>query len=140
MIKLVVGLRSMEEFASYQKRDRMLFEGQQANPVWTRHRPKRADELIESGSIYRVFDGRIRCRQKIIGFAEGEDPHKGKMCLIMVDPEIITTIAQPHRPFQGWRYLDPAKAPKDVGVYNESDDVSSPPLEMEAELREAGLL
>jgi len=138
MIKLVVGCEDLEHFAQIQRRDVLPYEGAMANPVWTRHRPKRADELLEHGSIYRVIKNRIQCRQKIVGFEETDHPVKGKMCLIMVEPEIIKTVSTPKRPFQGWRYLKPADAPADVGAFNLDEE--EPPAEMVEDLKAAGLL
>lgn len=138
MIKLVVGVDTLDEFAQIQKRDVLDYHGASANPVYTRHRPKRSDELTRDGSIYRVIKNRIVCRQKIIGFDEIEHPVKGKMCVIMVDPQIHTTIQKPKRPFQGWRYLEPAAAPKDTGVYLGEED--RPPEDMAQDLAESGLL
>ena len=138
LIKLVVGLDNLDDFAEWQRKTRMEYEGRQANAIWTRHRPKRADELLNGGSAYRVMKNRILCRQRIIGFEEGHDPVKGKMCLIMVEPEIIQTLSKPKRPFQGWRYLKLEQAPRDKGVFLPGSDRPDP--EMERELRSAGLL
>lgn len=138
MIKLVVGVDDLDQFAALQRRDLVPYEGAMANTVWTRHRPKRSDELIDAGSIYRVIKNRIQCRQKIIGFEEAEDPIKGKMCVIMCEPMIIKTVSTPKRPFQGWRYLKPSDIPKDIGEYDSAED--APPEEMAEELIAAGLL
>lgn len=139
IIKLVVGVETLDEFADIQKRDRVDFYGQTANPVYTRYRPKRGDEILTTeGSIYRVIKNRIVCRQKILGFEEFEHPMKGKMSIIMTEPTIYATIAQPQRPFQGWRYLKAADVPRDTGIYNDTDN--RPPPELEEALAEAGLL
>jgi hypothetical protein len=37
-------------------------------------------------------------------------------CGIVYDPRQVQTQLMAHRPFQGWRYLDPADAPPDVGA------------------------
>ena len=58
----------------------------------------------------------------------------------MVEPTIIQTISTPKRPFQGWRYLEPAAAPRDRGVYLGDGQREEIPMDMEDELREAGLL
>lgn len=138
MIKLVVGVETLEDFAAIQERDRVDFHGQIANPVYTRHKPKRDQELIEDGSIYRVIKNRIVCRQKILGFEQVEHPVKGTMCLIMVEPTIYATVAQAKRPFQGWRYLKPEDAPRDTGIFDPYEE--KPPEDMAEDLAEAGLL
>ncbi len=146
MIKLVVGIDTLEDFAEWQAQERVVFDGingeQEANLVRTRYKPKRADEILKTGgSIYRVIKNRIVCYQKIIGFDSYEDPVKGSQSLILTDTEIVQTQSMPYRPFQGWRYFDEAKAPKDREVYvlgQENDD--APPPEMEEELKNLGLL
>ena len=145
LIKLVVGVKSLREFAENQPSwlvsyKSEMIQGGMANPVWTRYRPKRAEELLESGSsLYRVIKNQIVCRQTIIGFEQAEHPDKGTMCLIMTAPEIVRTVSTPRRPFQGWRYLQPDDAPDDVGVYDiDSEDNVDP--EMEDELMKSGLI
>lgn len=140
MIKLVVGCDDLADFARRQQAEIVDYEGQPAVPCWTRFKPKRADEILRSGgSIYRVINNRIQCRLRILGFEMVEVEGHGTMCMIMQDPEMIETVSVPQRPFQGWRYFDPAKAPKDKGIYNPANDAEIPP-EMAEKLRESGLL
>lgn len=138
MIKLVVGIDSLHEYAQLMERWLIDYEGAKANPVHTRHKPKREAELVRDGSIYRVIKNVIVCRQKIIGFEPFEHPVKGSMWMVMCDPEIIATRPMAKRPFQGWRYLEPAAAPPDIGVYDAGQD--QPPEEMQGDLAAAGLL
>ena len=139
MIKLVVGLDDLASYADWQSRDLYDFEGGKANAMHTRNWPRQQAELLDGGSAYRVIKGRIVCRQRIIGFQEGQDDEYGTHCMVMLDPEIIQTVALTHRPFQGWRYLQEKDAPKDRGVYDPAND-DSVPAEMEADLRALGLL
>jgi hypothetical protein len=83
-------------------------------PITTRFKPKRADELI-GGSVYWIVKHRITARQRILGFAEGED----RRTVIRLDPELVAVKAWPKRAHQGWRYLAPADAPED---FDGSDD------------------
>ena len=148
MIKLVVGVDSLEDFALLQEKgaERVIFNGingeQEANIVRTRYKPKRADEILSSGgSIYRVIKGRICCRQKVIGFDTYESKEKGTLCLILTDTKIIQTQSMFHRPFQGWRYFEQSKAPKDRGLYVLGQGQNeAPPPEIENALKDAGLL
>ena len=141
IIKLVVGVDDLDHFLEVQKNNLVEFDGMPANAVQTRYKPKRADEILETGgSLYRVIKNRIQCRQKIIGFDSYESKDKGTQCLIMVEPEIIQTISKPKRPFQGWRYLEPAAAPRDRGIYLGGGEREEITPEMEDELRSAGLL
>ena len=141
LIKLIVGVQDLEEYAQWQESSVFDYHGQPATACWTRFKAKRADEILASGgSLYRVLKSRIICRQEILGFELVETDDKGTRCMIVLKPEIITTVNAPHRPFQGWRYLDPAKAPADRGVYVLGQDHEEPPEEMADELRAAGLL
>jgi len=141
MIKLIVGCEGLEQYARWQAQEVMDYHGQPAVPCWTRFKAKRADEIVRSGgSLYRVMKSRIVSRQRILGFEMVETKSHGKRCMIMQDPEIITTVSAPHRPFQGWRYFEDAKAPADKGLYVLGGENDDPPEEMADELKEAGLV
>ena len=140
MIKLVVGVEDLDHLLEIQAQSHVEYEGKQAFGVRTRFRPKRFEELMAGGSLYRVIKNRIQCRQRILGFETIETAEKGSQCLIMVDSSIIQTIYKPKRPFQGWRYLEPSAVPKDRGVYLGNGERTEIPVDMEDELREAGLL
>ncbi|MBI1300850.1 MAG: DUF1489 family protein [Alphaproteobacteria bacterium] len=140
LVKLVVGVQDLQSYYDIQRHQIFDYHGSLATPCWTRYKPKAADEILEKGgSIYRVMQGRIMCRHKILGFEIVDDTPKGKMCMIVQDAQIIETVHKPKRPFQGWRYLKPSDIPADRGVY-EGLDENRPPPELEADLREAGLL
>lgn len=141
LIKLIVGCDDLAEYAAWQAQEVFDYHGQPGVPCWTRFMPKRADEILRAGgSLYRVMKSRIQCRQRIIGFEMVDTKSHGTRCMIVQDPEIVMTVNAPHRPFQGWRYLDPAKAPADRGVYVLGGVNDEPPPEMEEDLRAAGLL
>ncbi len=140
LIKLGVGVADIGEMAAWQRLSHTDYYGQVAFPVKTRHKPVRAKELLEAGSLYRVIKGKIQCRQRILGLEQFNDDENGKFCLVMVSAEIIETAKQPQRPFQGWRYFDSAKAPKDMGVFDPNAPVEDIPADMEDALRESGLL
>ncbi len=113
--KLVVGCDSIKEFADYQIGRYMDFEGQKVSAVYTRFKPKQADEIIKSGgSIYRIIKGYMCCRQEIVGFEQYVDSFGTKKCLILTKPEIIKTKVVQSKPFQGWRYLLQKDAPLDL--------------------------
>ena len=141
MIKLIVGCDTLEEYAAWQAQEVMDYHGQPAVPCWTRFQAKRGDEILRTGgSLYRVMKSRIVCRQRILGFEMVETKSHGTRCMILQDPEIVTTVSTPHRPFQGWRYFEDAKAPADKGVYVLGGENDEPPPEMEDDLKAAGLL
>jgi hypothetical protein len=93
-------------------------------PIVTRFRPKRADELV-GGSIYWIVKQRIAARQTILGF--GERPSDRKT-IIRLDAELVAVRALAKRGHQGWRYLDPADAPPDLGEGEDGMDALPPDL------------
>jgi hypothetical protein len=128
IIKLVVGCDSIEDLLDWRK----------AHPsadwrVHTRQTPKRAAEVLDGGSIYRVFRGLILCRQEILGIETLGDG-KAARCHIVVSPEIVRVAPTPRRAFQGWRYLRADEAPPDL----DSAEAGALPSELAARLREAG--
>jgi hypothetical protein len=131
MIKLVVGADNVEALQQWRSANQHL------DPEWkvrTRQTPKRADELVDGGSIYRVIKGVILCRQKILR-VETVGEGAAARCHIVVSPEIIRTAPAPRRPFQGWRYLKGEEAPEDL---NGPEGAETVPIELALKLRELG--
>ena len=93
--------------------------------ITTRFRPKRADELI-GGSIYWIVKHRITARNRIVGFAEGED----RRTVIQLDARLVPVKARPKRAHQGWRYLAPNDAPADFDGEDEGLAALPPSLAM----------
>jgi hypothetical protein len=99
--------------------------------------PRRTEELLAGGSLYWVVRGVIRCRQELVGFDEDFDKEEAhKYCRIKVRRALIPTAPQACKAFQGWRYLDPDRAPPDLA----EGDTGDMPVEMAAELKRLGLL
>jgi hypothetical protein len=141
IIKLAVGVETIQQFYDIQRPQIIDYEGQAAVPCWTRYKPKESDAILDAeGSIYRVVKNRIICRHKILGFEMVENTEKGTMCAIMQDAQMIETIAQPRRSFQGWRYLKESDAPADKGIYTGDSIADDIPEDMRADLEAAGLL
>ncbi len=99
----------------------------------TRQTPKRAAELLDGGSLYRVFRGVILCRQEILG-VETLGQGSAARCEVTLNPDIVRVAPTPRRAFQGWRYLAEADAPTDM--FNSIDGEMPPDLARK--LREAG--
>jgi hypothetical protein len=100
----------------------------------TRNTPKRAEELLDDGSIYWVIKGLIGGRNRILEFRPmiyDGIPH----CGIVYDPQLIRVVPRPRRPFQGWRYLEAKDAPPDLA--NNTHEI---PESIMRELTELGLL
>ena len=76
--------------------------------------PKRREEIIGKGSLYWVIGGKIQCRQLIVDLEANIDSEGKKCCDILMQPQIIRTITQPKRAFQGWRYLPINDTPNDL--------------------------
>jgi hypothetical protein len=104
--------------------------------VATRTWPRRAAEIVAGGSLYWVIGGAIRCRQRILGITEGRWDEATPCAEIAVDPTLVPVEPRPMRPFQGWRYLDPAEAPPDTA---EATATGLPPR-LAAALRALGLV
>jgi hypothetical protein len=141
LIKLCVGVTDIADLAAWQKKRRA--EGKRRYNIHvTRAFPKRGEELLAGGSLYWVIQGRIRVRQRLIGISEhvGNRNDEGGVlhCELQLDPKLIEVAPRHHRPFQGWRYLEPKDAPPDLGDRSARGDALPPALE--EELRELGLL
>ena len=138
LMKLAVGAASIEEIEDWQERRRKERRQKPASPhrVYTRSTPKRQEELLKGGSLYWVVKGFIRVRQKLVGFDEDADDQGRKYCVFLVDRRLVPTSIKAMQPFQGWRYLEPARAPADA---RKGDSADVPP-EMAAELRRLGLI
>ena len=129
MIKLCVGCDTVEGLLDWRRA--------QGEPTpWkmhTRMTPKRVDDLLDGGSLYRVFKGFVLCRQRILDI-ETVGEGVAARCEVTLDPEIVRVQSSPRRPFQGWRYLDGREAPGDLIGFSEA---SAPP-ELAKRLREIG--
>lgn len=139
LVKLCVGAESVEDMAAWTRtraaeNARGTF-GRASHHV-TRMFPRRADELLDGGSLYWVIKGIILIRQRIIGLRPVRGADALARCAILLDPAIVETQAQPRRAFQGWRYLKPEDAPKDL---KPGASRRAPPA-LRARLAELGLL
>lgn len=130
MIKLVVGCDNIEDLLDWRATRMAVSE------PWilrTRQTPKRAAEMIDGGSVYRVFKGVILCRQRILDVATvGEGPIA--RCEVTLAEDIVRVAPTPRRAFQGWRYLEHKDAPPDL----EESGLGDAPVELARQLREIG--
>lgn len=101
----------------------------------TRNYPGRAEELLQGGSLYWIIKGRVTCRQAIVELRK--DDRSGQ-CLIILGHDVVDVRPAPRRPFQGWRYLQTADAPPDIGALMEQSQEM--PEDMRRELAGMGLI
>lgn len=127
IIKLCVGAESVEDLVQWQTENAPRWAAGTAEHV-TRMWPKRADEILAGGSLYWVIKGVVLARQRIVGLEERRGADGIARCALVLDAEVIRTEAAPRRPFQGWRYLDPAETPRDLPKGRVLDDKLPPAL------------
>lgn len=136
LIKLSVGSESVDGLAAWQAtRAAQAADGLPRHI--TRMWPRRADELLDGGSVYWVIQGFVQCRQRLLRLDEviGEDGIR--RCALVLDPDLVRTTAARKRPFQGWRYLQPEDAPPDLAATRDGEE--SLPPEMSAALAMIGV-
>lgn len=127
LVKLCVGAEKVEDLSDWQAR-RMAETGAKTPFHVTRMWPKRSTELLAGGSLYWVFKGVILARQRVLGLEERVGADGVARCAIVLDARTIRTEPAPRRPFQGWRYLAPADAPRDLPAARTRDTALPPTL------------
>lgn len=141
LLKLSVGVESISHLGDLIK-SRLADKRKRKQPVehihTTRMVPKRADELLDGGSLYWVIRGQIAVRQNLVAIRPFTDPEGIGRCQIVLEPVLHAVMPSPRRPFQGWRYLLAHEAPPDLG--KGAGQVAEMPEELRRELRELGLL
>ena len=138
MIKLAVGPRDVAQLAAMQA---ARVAAEPPLRAWTRMIPKRAAEVCDGGSIYWVVAGFVRVRQRILAIEDAEWDDGRRCAALVLDPELVPVAARPTKPFQGWRYLQPDDAPRDVmGEGQGVQGLDALPAGLRAALAEACLI
>ncbi len=112
LTKVAFGASSVEHLA-----ERLRMRGEEG-PVFltTRYLPKRHEQITGTngagGSLFWIIKHQLIARSPILRFGEAE----GGKVAIHIDPALILTHARPKRAHQGWRYLEDADAPVDLGA------------------------
>ena len=130
MIKLCVGCDTVEELLEWRQAH------DAAGEPWilrTRQTPKRAAEMVDGGSLFRVYKGVILSRQRMLEIRTVGEGVTAR-CEVTLDPDVIRVVPTPRRAFQGWRYLDPKDAPPDLA----GEAFGDVPQELARQLREVG--
>ncbi|MBM3565489.1 MAG: DUF1489 family protein [Alphaproteobacteria bacterium] len=148
LIKLAVGIEDVRHLAQIQKERLKSATGPQKGKSKgtrktlrhiTRHKPRRETEILDGGSLYWVIGGAIVARQRILGFEDAAKRDGTPACAIVLDPVLVPTLPRGFRPFQGWRYLAPEKAPPD-SKGGAGGEVERLPPHLRKELADLGLL
>jgi hypothetical protein len=139
LIKLCVGADSVADLADWQKQrlKERKAKGQSRELIHiTRHMPKRAEELLDGGSLYWVIKGYVAARQKLLDLRTTK--YQGTThCALVYHPDLILVRPRAHRPFQGWRYFAGSDAPPDMAKVKGAAKL---PEKLQNELAELGLL
>ena len=120
LTKVAFGAESVNHLA-----ERLRLRGEEG-PVFltTRYLPKRHEEVAGQGSMFWILKHQLIARSPILSFGEAE----GGRVAIFIDPVLILTHVRPKRAHQGWRYLEGADAPLDLGGDATGLDVMPPAL------------
>ncbi|MCP5382622.1 MAG: DUF1489 domain-containing protein [Kordiimonadaceae bacterium] len=135
IIKLCVGVDSVDHLMELRKNNSR-YRTLDYHYHITRFKPKKAEEILDGGSIYWVIKGFIQARQRIIGFDEIQTD-QGVKCMIKMDKKVHLTESQPRRAFQGWRYFEENAAPNDI---SNNSEVADMPSQLKNDLKSLGLL
>ncbi|MCP1199317.1 DUF1489 family protein [Notoacmeibacter sp. MSK16QG-6] len=137
LIKLCVGVDSIADLQrSVDRRIGKGAGGPELEQIHsTRMMPKRADEILDGGSLYWVIKGSVQVRQRILELRPLSGADGLKRCGIVLEPVLHPVRPVPRRVFQGWRYLPADDAPPDLSA-DAAEDV---PPELMAQLVSLGL-
>ena len=139
LVKLCVGVDTVDELRDHVARRLKQMRRSAGTPEQThttRMTPRRADELLDGGSLYWVIRGHIQVRQRLLAVRPFTDTGGIGRCRLVLEPKLVETHWQPRRPFQGWRYLEAKDAPSDLADGPAADI----PVRLRRELVELGLL
>jgi len=137
LTKLCVGIGEVAELRQLQQA--RLARGEALRHL-TRSFPRRAQEIIDGGSLYWVIAGAMVVRQRVVDIQEAAYDDGSRCAALFFDPELVAVAARPTKPFQGWRYLDPAAAPPDLAAGVTAEGSESLPASLRRELELLGLL
>ena len=101
----------------------------------TRYLPKRHSEIEGAGALYWIVRHQLIARARIKRF----DPTPDGRMDIVLEARVIPVRPTPRRAHQGWRYLEDADAPEDLGgLMAQEDDVL--PAALISDLAELALI
>jgi hypothetical protein len=132
LTKLAVGVRDADHLRDLQA-ERLRDRGRLFHR--TRNFPRRSSEVLDGGSMYWVIAGTMLARQRIVDIVEDQRDDLTPCTSFILDPELVTLVGRPTRPFQGWRYLDPDGAPPDMPAFGAIMGLDGLPATLRQELR-----
>lgn len=142
LVKMAVGIESLDHLRAVQA-ERLKAARTKGGTGdlrhFTRNRPRREAEVLDGGCIHWIVKGYIRARQRIVGFDEVMGRKGRPRCALILDPELERTELVPHRPIQGWRYMEDEAAPRTASE-EETEQLDALPEPLADELRALGLL
>jgi hypothetical protein len=141
LVKLCVGAESIADLEQWiaERVAERVSRGEPARHAHvTRMAPKRADELLDGGSLYWVIKGRISARQRLLAVEPFVDADGIGRCRLWLDPAVTPVSPRPMRAFQGWRYFADKDAPPDLAAAGEGAEAM--PEALRRELSALGLL
>jgi hypothetical protein len=141
LIKLCVGCDSVKELEAWIRKRIAEKKKRRQRPEHihtTRMAPKRADELLDGGSLYWVIRGELACRQRLLDIRHIVDRDGIGRCQLVLEPKVVLVAPRSFRAFQGWRYLAGKDAPPDLA--RAAPGTVKMPEPLRRELRELGLL
>jgi len=103
--------------------------------ITTRYLPKRHEEVAGKGSLFWILKHQLIARSPILRFGEAE----GGRVAIEIDPALVLVEMRGKRAHQGWRYLEAADAPADLGS-GEASGLDALPPAMVLRLSELALI
>ncbi|MCW3473679.1 DUF1489 family protein [Limobrevibacterium gyesilva] len=136
-MKLCVGIRDIAHLREVQaarlKTDPPLRH-------YTRNFPRRAQEIVDGGSMYWVVAGAMVVRQRVTAIVEDTWDDGTACARIELHKQLVPVAGRPTKPFQGWRYLAADAAPPDLTRSARAKGEAELPADLQKELRALGLL
>jgi hypothetical protein len=137
LTKLAVGVRDADHLRDVQA-ERVRSGGRLRHR--TRNFPRRRAEVLDGGSLYWVIAGTMLVRQRIVDIVEDQRDDLTPCTSLILDPDLVSLMGRPTRPFQGWRYLDPEGAPPDMPAFGAILGLDGLPASLQQALRALCLL
>ena len=137
LIKLAVGAEDVKQLRQFQK-ERRRERGRYV--FYTRHLPRRREEIVDGGSIYWVISGSMLARQRILNVIH-DTWDDGSACAgLVLHAKLVPLAGRPTKPFQGWRYLTAPDAPPDLVALPRATGEAALPATLRRELQVLCLL